>query len=57
MDVQLYQKWHAAGDGPMTVQEIHEMIPEVEIKLLGELSHIKTCDTSKTIGSDHETSS
>ncbi|KAL6153127.1 hypothetical protein ACJQWK_11575 [Exserohilum turcicum] len=34
MDVQLYQKWHAAGDGPMTVQEIHEMIPEVEIKLL-----------------------
>jgi len=40
MDLQLYQKWHAAGDGQMTVEEIHKMIPEIDPKLLGEFSSL-----------------
>ncbi|KAI7779193.1 hypothetical protein LA080_001265 [Diaporthe eres] len=34
LDVQLYQKWHEAGDGAKTLEELHELVPQVEPKLL-----------------------
>ncbi|KZL80419.1 s-adenosyl-l-methionine-dependent methyltransferase [Colletotrichum incanum] len=37
MDLQLYQKWHDAGDGEMTLQQIQEMVPNIELKLLSRI--------------------
>ncbi|KAJ0108716.1 hypothetical protein J7T55_011206 [Diaporthe amygdali] len=37
LDLQLYQKWHEAGDGEKSLEDLHKLVPSVEPKLLSRL--------------------
>lgn len=50
MDLQLYQKWHEAGDKEMTLDEVQKMVPSIESKLLCSLNpFIFRCSVSELL--------